>query len=538
MSRGPWALLGIDATTDKSAIRRAYADRLKAMDIDREVEAYAALRGARDSALAQAKRLDAQPDVRDPAVAEDGVRFEGGQIGASWDEQEALPRPDGEPQPALEPEPEPEPLEPLPPAVLYDLLFPQGEYCADGLSYEELQTGLAAIHVIADDAQGSAVDRERAIEEWLAHQLETAWPRSAYLVDAAASRFHWAETAGQLSELPAVRFLNPRLRGIRFVETVSQPGSPLHKAWVELSRVGPKNSLSRFRARPKDVKSLLAGIRENYPEVESYLDPVRVASWDRMQEAHGCAFGSGGIFAAIFAVTVLRAVISSFQADQQAAQTQQHDNFVAQNEVEGKRKTEDLVRDLFGDVTVKPKLSYLAPNLDKAVYSYRSMAAVNQSNLPEQEIEVRNLLRIMALRAAAVADFEDLVAIKRIQLDLMVQAHKQGGPDMCLRVIKGAFLDDDLTVSEQVRQQERTLYLRLLNGKLLGSTPVEFPKTAPIPGEVVKAVMDSTSLDLAGFEKAAKGEAPPAQQCAYQIALMETVLKQPAKVSIRLLRII
>lgn len=52
MRRGIWATLDIDPTTDRSAIRKAYAARLKAMDVDADPAGFAALRAARDAALA------------------------------------------------------------------------------------------------------------------------------------------------------------------------------------------------------------------------------------------------------------------------------------------------------------------------------------------------------------------------------------------------------------------------------------------------------------------------------------------------------
>lgn len=46
-----WKVLGIARTPEVAAIRRAYADRLRAMDVDRDVDGYARLREARDAAL-------------------------------------------------------------------------------------------------------------------------------------------------------------------------------------------------------------------------------------------------------------------------------------------------------------------------------------------------------------------------------------------------------------------------------------------------------------------------------------------------------
>ena len=66
--RPPWSLLGIGPTADTSAIRKAYAEKLKAMDVDADVSGFAQLRQARDLALRLARSLeeiapdgDAQP---------------------------------------------------------------------------------------------------------------------------------------------------------------------------------------------------------------------------------------------------------------------------------------------------------------------------------------------------------------------------------------------------------------------------------------------------------------------------------------------
>ena len=59
-----WATLGIEATADPAAIRRAYARRLKTIDQAREPEAFAALRGAYEAALNAAR---SSPEIRPAA---------------------------------------------------------------------------------------------------------------------------------------------------------------------------------------------------------------------------------------------------------------------------------------------------------------------------------------------------------------------------------------------------------------------------------------------------------------------------------------
>ncbi|TCM18129.1 hypothetical protein EDF56_105479 [Novosphingobium sp. PhB165] len=69
--RHPWSLLGIEPTAEASVIRKAYAERLKAMDVDNDVSGYAQLRQARDLALRLARVMGETPDSDVPNGTED-----------------------------------------------------------------------------------------------------------------------------------------------------------------------------------------------------------------------------------------------------------------------------------------------------------------------------------------------------------------------------------------------------------------------------------------------------------------------------------
>ena len=70
MTGFPWTVLAIGRTTDTTAIRRAYAERLKAMDLDRQIAEYDMLRRARDEAL----RLAADPAGHGRRTTSDSAR--------------------------------------------------------------------------------------------------------------------------------------------------------------------------------------------------------------------------------------------------------------------------------------------------------------------------------------------------------------------------------------------------------------------------------------------------------------------------------
>ncbi len=90
-----WNVLKIAKTPEVAAIRRAYAERLKAMDIDRDVDGYARLREARDAALRWA-RMQAKP-----AADEDFDPFAGA-VQSDPPDLPPTPEPESEPESGLE----------------------------------------------------------------------------------------------------------------------------------------------------------------------------------------------------------------------------------------------------------------------------------------------------------------------------------------------------------------------------------------------------------------------------------------------------
>jgi hypothetical protein len=90
----------------------------------------------------------------------------------------------------------------------------------------------------------------------------------------------WGRLAGRLNEDPAIAFLNARAAGYRFQREVQSPDHPDHKAWEELNRPGPANMARKWLAGRKAVPALITRIRRDFPELESTLDPARVASWE------------------------------------------------------------------------------------------------------------------------------------------------------------------------------------------------------------------------------------------------------------------
>ena len=74
--RPPWSSLGIDPTGDERTIKRAYAKKLKAIDVEAEPAKFIALRRQYDDALWQARWMgDGEQD--DEVEGDDGNSSDG-----------------------------------------------------------------------------------------------------------------------------------------------------------------------------------------------------------------------------------------------------------------------------------------------------------------------------------------------------------------------------------------------------------------------------------------------------------------------------
>ena len=296
--RFPWSVLGIDATQDTAAVRKAYADALRALDVDEDIAGYAELRRARDEALWLAAQGTGDGHAGDYGLGSLDDESAGFALGDddlgfadAWDEQPEPYRPDplhhsvGE---GLTPElSEAQARAQAAWQALLDILYPGGEVSEEGVSHADLEAGMAQLAVLIDHAQASDLAELDALDHALADVMANTWPRSAPFVETANAAFHWMEEAGQLEERYALRFLNARIKGMRFHDKVQQPDHSLHKAWMELTRPGKARVIDRLRVKRLEIDKLLTGLRQHYPELESHLAPERVASWEGSTNASG-----------------------------------------------------------------------------------------------------------------------------------------------------------------------------------------------------------------------------------------------------------
>jgi hypothetical protein len=534
--------LGIDPTSDTGAIRKAYADVLRSINPDEDIAGFADLRRARDQAL----WLAAQQGRSGGDDAEEGDLYGLGGLDddadAGWDEDDGD---DGEGAWDIAPAFTPGPGAGLaqPPELseaqqraqaawnqLHAALYPGGEFSEDAVTHAELDEGLAALAVLIARAEEADLEEHDALDSALAELFARTWPRSAPFVEPANAAFHWLGEAGALEERYALRFLNDRLKGMRFHEKVQQPDHPLHKAWEELSRPGRAGVLDRLKVSRLDVHRLLLGMRERYPELEAHLDPQRVASWEGSGAGQGDItsdgrrnFGGIVLFVVLFFALVRGIAALGGVGDDRADDRTLPPPSALLEVSPGERDAQ--VAAVFGPDMDMAKLRAIDPVFADQFAQINTFREVTGGTL----VFVRN----KALQTAEIAKFEELVALGELKQMWLAAAIKV--PGQCQNVMAGDFSSLPLLLGKDEAARERVLLRRLLDARLLGHSSTRRGGNFSLPGWAVEKMLKQSGLTIDALTAALKNPEHP-KRCLVDLTMMQVILAEPGRVSADVLR--
>jgi hypothetical protein len=545
----PWSRLGIDPTKDKAAIRKAYADILRATNLDEDIAGYAELRRARDAALWQAgqpdsvelrpiqidadaddenllaDRSDSENDDAQDEADDDWDHEAWDEDDYVWDDSPAGQHPDPVARSGSGPAPELTEAQQRAQAAwnrMLELLYPDGEASDAAVTHEELDDGLAAMDVLIARAEEADLQEHDAIDTALADLFARTWPRSAPFVEPANAAFHWLDEAGALEERYSLRFLNDRLKGMRFHEKVQLPAHPLNKAWVELSRPGRARFVDRLRVKRLEVHKLLTGIRERYPELEAHLDPERVASWEGDNAGRGGKITGWQLFRGIALVVFLIIISRQFgewtdpyRGGSPVPAAETSDNGPSAEEIDAR------VADIFGKGTDMAAVNAADPDFGKAL---RPILGFPDNRF----LTPINYVRLQAIGAAEVADAKALAV--RVDLKaLWLTAARRKSAEACGMVVRGSFRDLDLGLTEKEKAREQALLRQLLDAKVLRHTPKDGETRYAIPGWLVADTLKRSGLSEKRLVAALR-DPKSADRCTVELALVEAVRAAPSRV--------
>lgn len=563
-SRGDWGLLGLKRTADVTAIRRAYAARLKAMDPDADPDGFAALRGARDRALrwaranpavsdAPTEEVDssARHDGRDePSVAETGeppvppaepmfasrlsVPLPPGMLDATLDEPVAAPPPppaappqvvtlalgsaplDSAPVvtgdadhavPAFQAHPDPV-------ADIVAILAPQGEPPFPPVSADEEALIVARFDEAMRQLADADVTEAAHAEGWWARAIASTLPRSHALIAPAVAAFGWDRFGDTIHSSPAHAEVMQRHRELAFVDAIERPGHRLHRAYRELTR--PEGQRSPLFNRPgKRIAELLQTIRRDYPGVEQVLEPYRVGQWEHRPSGPGLTFWQWIIIGWI-AVVVLRGVGGLIDTTSSSEGTPPPITYV------GALRADDSLARLGIGLTLQ---EIRAADPDFAVEIDTLASEARGAGSGEAALD-RAVTAAIDRRVAAARGYAPPQALASWleSRATVARALASDNPTACIAFLMRGEIDEALMTDTMRRTMREGIRDMLL------AAPASAAETADrftIPGGVFNDTVERSGLSPQRVSAALGNDGTTADQCTTRIALIDAVLAMP-----------
>ncbi|WP_155006371.1 hypothetical protein [Sphingomonas hengshuiensis] len=523
MSHGPaWRTLGIAPTNDTRAIRRAYAARLKTIDVEADPAAFIALREAFEDATQQAAWLDEKGEERE----------------WNWEEEaESAPE-------AATPEPEPEPPAPS--------LAPQPWAPRTPDYYEGHATALAELlhrndlaprplpstidrremldhwRVIVSDPRMDRIDFAADVEAWIAQLVGYTIPFSDTLILPVTEYFGWYRDDGTIRQSPGMAEITARYRLLRLVEDFATPGHQHHAAWMELTTPAYEGS-RRGRVKRSEVRALIALARNHYPDLELSFDPDRVALWDPKhrigtQAAEGSGFFSGWSWQFGWVLLVI-VVLNIGRCAFQDRDSTRPSPFQIERTLESEDRDIQALLDRVGDASLRWE-AVQAQNKPLAMLLHSNWLIGRDAKAQPREWsdKMAKLLLERFDDQLPDAPYRLRVAFNRVLIQ-KAQALLAANPAHCDAMMKGQSYPVE-EVPEALRDQ------RALVAQVLLETQVE-PRAQldrrgfSVSPPVMAAITEKAGITRDQLREALLFKADARTNCVARIALMETAVALP-----------
>lgn len=527
----PWAQLGLARTDDAGEIRRAYARKLKAIDVDADPDAFVALRQAMEQALWEAH--DARHARAAPEAEADPMPGEAGEASAVAPVADSVWQPMAAPDSAETPGPYEAPN----PAETEDrnarfiafehLLFP-----GEDAPPPDPAALAAALDAILDHPEMETIDHNARVEVWLADALYHAVPRSDPVIGTAIDRFGWAQRLGNWDQPWLLDALVRRRDSFRFMQDVATPGHALHKAWRDLQ--SDRESLGLFTiGRRGEVERLLGTIRRNYPDAEAALNPLRVSLWE---ERLGGGVKSGLTWAMVifWGLFILGKIVTTIDGPASTPQRSAEIPVVIRSYTQPDVYLTPPIQRFAGTSLDAPGLmARNRPLYDRLLARWEEARMANEQD-SRLDRDISTMLETAVRAGLRGGGYDVQSAYWRLEGDIM-RWRRAAGVEAC----------DEESPRRSAAWPEDFARRRLaLAGEALAASPEDPPAALPygqphrfdVPGPVVAAIVRDTGLEGEALTAAMTSRGPPANKCKLNIALIEAALALPRRQGARLLR--
>lgn len=281
-----WTILGIEPTSERRAIRKAYAARLKAIDPDSDIAGFQRLRHALEVAEWQAKHGTADLATNRLAPVQQAAATRKGKR-ASKDQDDSAGEPAAEAAPSprlnvtirLDPPPPPEPPPPPDPAIALRSRF-QSLLGKRKRSEEEEAELLTAFDSLLADERMEGIDYADQFENWLAGLLNTSGRRADPIVPLAVERLGWRRELDAINPRHAQAAVARRAEDLRCIMALSDPGHQWHEAYTVLTGNAPQELERSVKVRlAPQIQELLESLNWHNPGVYETLNRARLHEW-------------------------------------------------------------------------------------------------------------------------------------------------------------------------------------------------------------------------------------------------------------------
>lgn len=303
--RPPWSSLGIDPTSDERAIKRAYAGKLKEIDVEAEPAKFIALRGRLEDALRQARWIDDgaiddegidwpenAPD--DPAGPGDSLAAGDGWTILSGDPVEAAVPSIRTPEranpwaaPAVDP-------------VAARFAAIEAALVAGGEGRE--RTLDREMRALWAEPALETVDAAEDAEYRLAHLALDHGADASYFLRLASWHYGWVRRSQRVGTDWAIREVGQRAAAEHWFQQIGEGVIAGHaKQVIDDIEQAPSGRWWRDFFPKRRITAFLDELRRRHPEGEYRFDADIVAAWERMRNP-GISLGS------LFGLVVLGAI--------------------------------------------------------------------------------------------------------------------------------------------------------------------------------------------------------------------------------------
>lgn len=525
---GPWKLLGIEPTEDSREIRRAYAVRLKTIDVDRDPQAFIALREALEQAQNEARwmafsREDEEKEGEDDEDSPDGAEdddatpfpfhfdfddFDRDSLAAEVALAPAAPNPWGPPTDKDYDDRA---------RALAQLLYEHAEESPDARQAEAM---LEHWQRIIRDPRMQEMSFYADAENWFADLIARTTPFSDPLVTPVSDFFGWMRGAGEIGQGPAIAYVVRRRQSLLYLDDIRHPEHRLHAAFVELTRPADERSRRSWTGRGK-IRELLATVRTHYPELEGSFDPARVALWEpALRKRRMNWLGTIVIW---ILIALLHFATSQCQDNGGSIPFHSFDgeSQLSNERVDTDRALEALYQGDLDIATVEGR----NPELYAALMARWKAASTRKDTLLKYTEDVRLFLNQRLQTSLANASLPLIRDYQQLTLE-RAKAFSTQSSALCSDFLNGKEYDAK-KLPQALRDRALKLMVRALLEYRGGPAPPPGNRTFKIPGPLVTEAAKRGGMTREQMGQAMRYEGDAAQLCAGRIAFLETLLSKP-----------